>query len=57
MKLFGTKQSWPEFKVLSRHSPGGTEKNHKKTEIRSGSVHHPTTSFPTVCCSTLFLHL
>jgi hypothetical protein len=31
MKLegFGGKRSWPNFKILSRHSPGGTEENTK----------------------------
>jgi hypothetical protein len=24
----GRKRSWPYFKALSRHSPGGTEENH-----------------------------
>jgi hypothetical protein len=28
-KGFGKKQLWPNFKVLSQNSPGGTEKNHK----------------------------
>jgi hypothetical protein len=32
-KGFGRKRSWPNFKVLSRHSPGGTEKNHEKTQV------------------------
>jgi hypothetical protein len=27
---FGRKRSWPEFKVLSRYSLGGTRKNHEK---------------------------
>jgi hypothetical protein len=26
-KRFGRKWSWPNFKVISRHSPGETEKN------------------------------
>jgi hypothetical protein len=30
-KGFGRTQSWPNFKVLFRHSPGGTEENHEKT--------------------------
>jgi hypothetical protein len=29
---FGRKQSWPNFKVLSRNSPGGTEKKYKKPQ-------------------------
>jgi hypothetical protein len=28
-KQFGRKRLWPNFKVLSRHSPGGTEENHE----------------------------
>jgi hypothetical protein len=28
-KGFGWKQSWPNFKTLHRHLPGGIEKNHK----------------------------
>jgi hypothetical protein len=34
LKAFGRKRSWPKFKVLSRHSPGGTEENHEKPQIR-----------------------
>jgi hypothetical protein len=30
-KGFGRKPPWPNFQVLSRHSPGGTEKNHDKS--------------------------
>jgi hypothetical protein len=30
-KGFGRKRSWTNFKVLSRHSTGGTVENHKKT--------------------------
>jgi hypothetical protein len=26
-KGFGRKRPWPNFKVLSHHSPGGTEEN------------------------------
>jgi hypothetical protein len=26
-KRFGRKRPWPDFKVLSLHSPGGTEGN------------------------------
>jgi hypothetical protein len=29
-KGFDRKRSWPNFKGLSRHSPGGTEENHEK---------------------------
>jgi hypothetical protein len=32
-KGFGRKQSWPNFKVLSRHLPGGTEEDHKKLQL------------------------
>jgi hypothetical protein len=28
-KGFGRKWSWHKFGVISRHSPGGTEQNHK----------------------------
>jgi hypothetical protein len=28
-KVFGRKRSWPNFKVLSRNSPAGTEKTTK----------------------------
>jgi hypothetical protein len=28
-KGFGIKRSWPNFKVLSRLSPGGTEENNE----------------------------
>jgi hypothetical protein len=31
---FGRKRSWPNFKALSRNSPGGTEKKARKTSIR-----------------------
>jgi hypothetical protein len=31
-KGFGRKQWWNNFKVLSRHSPGGTEENYEKTQ-------------------------
>jgi hypothetical protein len=30
LKGFGRMRLWPNFRVLSRHSPGGTEKNHAK---------------------------
>jgi hypothetical protein len=59
-KGFGRKQLWSNFKVLSWHSPGGTEKNHEKpqsgepvsgprfeprtSKIRSRSVNHSTTT-------------
>jgi hypothetical protein len=29
----GRKRSWPNFKILSRHSPGRTEENHKTIRI------------------------
>jgi hypothetical protein len=29
-KGFGRKRTWPNFKVVSRHSLGGTEENHEK---------------------------
>jgi hypothetical protein len=31
MSEFDRKWSWPNLKVLSRHSPGGTEEKHKTT--------------------------
>jgi hypothetical protein len=37
-KGFGRKWSWPNFKVLSRHSPGGTEDNHEnRSEVSRSS--------------------
>jgi hypothetical protein len=30
LKGFGRKWPWPNFKVLSWHSPGGIEENHVK---------------------------
>jgi hypothetical protein len=33
-KGFGRKRPWPDFKVLSRNSPGGTEEKNEKTLIR-----------------------
>jgi hypothetical protein len=60
-KGFGRKWSWPNFKVLTRHSPEGTEKTMKDlnqdsrspgmriepgtSQIRSRSVNHSTTTF------------
>jgi hypothetical protein len=32
-KVFGRKQLWSNFKVLSWHSPGGTEENHENPQI------------------------
>jgi hypothetical protein len=32
-KGFGRKWLWPNFKVLSQHSSGGNEGNHKKTSV------------------------
>jgi hypothetical protein len=37
LKGLGRKRSWPNFKVLSRHSPGGTEENHKNLNQDSRS--------------------
>jgi len=37
-KGFGRKRSWPNFKVLSWHLPGGTEENHKKLSQDSWSL-------------------
>jgi hypothetical protein len=36
-KGFGRNQSWPYFKVLSRHLPGGTEENHQNLDQDSRS--------------------
>jgi hypothetical protein len=30
---FGMNWSWPNFKVLSWHSPEGTQENHERTSI------------------------
>jgi hypothetical protein len=37
MKRCGRKRPWPNFKVLSQHLPGGTEKNHKNPHQYSHS--------------------
>jgi hypothetical protein len=49
---FGRRRSWPNLKVLSLHSPGGTEANYENSQdgrspgrdlnprIRSRSVNH-----------------
>jgi hypothetical protein len=58
------KRPWPNFKVLSRDSPGGTEENHGNlnqnsrspgprieaeiSRIRSRSVNHSATTFNAV---------
>jgi hypothetical protein len=60
-KGFVWKRSWPNFKVLSGHSPGGTEENHENLSqdsrsqgmrfkprtyrIRSRSANHSITTF------------
>jgi hypothetical protein len=31
-RVFGRKQSWPNFKVVSRHSSGETKENHEKPQ-------------------------
>jgi hypothetical protein len=36
-KGFWMKQSWPNFKVLSRHSSGETEENHESS-VRIGGL-------------------
>jgi hypothetical protein len=36
-KRFGRKRSWANFKVLPRHSPGGTEENHENLSRDSRS--------------------
>jgi hypothetical protein len=66
LKEFGRKRSCSNFKALSRHSPGGTEENHKKyqpeqsvsgprfetgtSRIRSRSVNHSTPDFRCDLC-------
>jgi hypothetical protein len=35
-KWFGSKRPWPNFKVLSRNSPGGTEKNNEERQPVTG---------------------
>jgi hypothetical protein len=35
---FGRKRSWPNCKVLSRHSPGGNEKNNENLNHDSRSL-------------------
>jgi hypothetical protein len=35
LKVFGRKRPWPDFKVQSRHSPGGTEENHGHRDRKS----------------------
>jgi hypothetical protein len=37
---FGRKPSWPNFKVLSRHSPGGTEVNHEHLSHIGRQIDH-----------------
>jgi hypothetical protein len=32
-KGFGKKKSWPNFKVMSQHSLGGTVENHIETQV------------------------
>jgi hypothetical protein len=32
LERIGRKRSWPNFKVLSQHSPSGTEENHEKPQ-------------------------
>jgi hypothetical protein len=65
-KGFGRKRLWPNFKVLSRHSPEGTEENHenlnqnsqllgprfepKTSGIRSRTVNHSTLTFGRSMC-------
>jgi hypothetical protein len=61
LKRFGKKWSWPNFEVLSRHLPGGTEENSENfnqdnrspgpkiesadSRIRSRSVNHSTMTY------------
>jgi hypothetical protein len=48
LKGFGRKRSWPDFKVLSRHSPGGTEENTNTKNLNQDS-HSPV---PKIECGT-----
>jgi hypothetical protein len=46
-KELGRKRQWPNFKVLSRHSPGGADKNYEKLNLDSrspGPIIEPGTS-------------
>jgi hypothetical protein len=68
VKGFGRKRPWPNFKLISQYSPGGTEENYKSLSqdipvcgprfepgsfrIRSGSADHTTTTFGV--CITVF---
>jgi hypothetical protein len=70
-KGFGRRRSWPNFNVLSRHSPGGTEKNYEKicqgirssgprfepgtSRLRSKNVNHSTTMFDNTFHANCFL--
>jgi hypothetical protein len=67
LKGTGRKRSWPNFKVVSRHFPGGAEGNHEKSQslwpvsgprfepgtsrIRSRSVNHLTMTLGVFSCS------
>jgi hypothetical protein len=39
-KGFGRKRSWHNFKVLSQHSPGGTEENHEEPHSSQPADRH-----------------
>jgi hypothetical protein len=69
---FGRKRSWPNSKVISRHSSGRTEKNHENLSqesvagaknwtgtyrIRSSSFNHSTTMFGGCTCCNYILYL
>jgi hypothetical protein len=72
-KGFGRKRSWPNFKVISRNSLGGTEENYENlnqgsrspdprfepgiSRIRSKSVNHSTTTFGMKIYTLYCIHL
>jgi hypothetical protein len=39
-KRFGRDQSWPNFKVLSQHSPEGTEEDHENPQDSRSPVRY-----------------
>jgi hypothetical protein len=45
-KGIARQRSWPNFKVLSRHSPGGTKENHENLNLDSWSPGEESKSGP-----------
>jgi hypothetical protein len=47
-KGFGREWSWPNLKVITQHSPGGTEKNNEETQsgYPTVRVENRTRDFP-----------